>query len=273
MPASSVFNIPAGTPFASELAKGVVQLAPRPADLARAIVMVPSQRATQALRSAFLDVTKGQATLLPRMMPIGDLADDTADLFPDLNDGTDTARLPPAISPLRRQMMLAKLLGGFKLGGQAPTYPQAMMLAHTLGQLLDQLYNVDAKPDQLRDMLPERYSAHWQDIIKLLTILVDNWPAILASENVMDAVDRRNRLIRKRVKAWQDNPPENLIVIAGSTGSIIATRELIRCVSNLPNGHVVLPGLDSSGVHQWDAISHDSGHPQFQLAQLLQFMD
>ena len=273
MPASSVFNIPAGTPFASELAKGVVQLAPRPADLARAIVMVPSQRAAQALRSAFLDVTKGQATLLPRMMPIGDLADDTAELFPDLNDGIDTATLPPAITPLRRQMMLAKLLGGFKLGEQAPTYPQAMMLAHTLGQLLDQLYNVDAKPDQLRDMLPERYSAHWQDIIKLLTILVDNWPAILASENVIDAVDRRNRLIRKRVKAWQDDPPENLIVIAGSTGSIVATRELIRCVSNLPNGHVVLPGLDNDAAHEWDVISHDSGHPQFQLAQLLHFMD
>lgn len=273
MRASSVYNIPAGTPFAKELAKGVVQLASSPTHLARALVMVPSQRAAQALRSAFLDVTSGQATLLPRMIPIGDLADDVADIFPELDGGADTAMLPPAISPLRRQMMLAKLLGGFKLGGQTPTYPQAMMLAHTLGQLLDQLYNVDANPDQLRDMLPERYSAHWQDIIKLLTILVDNWPAILASENVMDGVDRRNRLIRARVKAWQDNPPENLIVIAGSTGSIIATRELIRCVSDLPNGHVVLPGLDSGAVPEWDAISHDSGHPQYQLAQLLHFMD
>ena len=273
MRASSVYNIPAGTPFAEELAKGVIQLAPNPTDMARAIVMVPSQRAAQALRSAFLNVTKGRATLLPRMIPIGDLADDVADIFPELDCDTETAGLPPAISPLRRQMMLAKLLGGFKLGGQTPTYPQAMMLADTLGQLLDQLYNVDAKPHQLRDMLPERYSAHWQDIIKLLTILIDNWPAILTSENVMDGVDRRNMLIRARIKAWYENPPENLIIIAGSTGSISATRELIRCVSNLPNGHVVLPGLDSGAAPEWDAISQDSGHPQFQLAQLLYFME
>lgn len=273
MRASSVYNIPAGTPFAKELAKGIVQLTPSPADRARAIVMVPSQRAAQALRSAFLDVTNGQASLLPRMIPIGDLADDVADIFPELDGGADTAGLPPAISPLRRQMTLARLLGGFKLGGQTPTYPQAMMLADTLGQLLDQLYNVDAKPHQLRDMLPERYSAHWQDILKLLTILVDSWPAILASENVMDSVDLRNRLIRARIKSWQDNPPQNLIIIAGSTGSIIATRELIRCVSNLPNGYVVLPGLDNGAVSEWEAISHDSGHPQYQLAQLLYSME
>jgi ATP-dependent helicase/nuclease subunit B len=273
MRASSVYNIPAGIPFAKELAKGIVQLTPSPADRARAIVMVPSQRAAQALRSAFLDVTNGQASLLPRMIPIGDLADDVADIFPELDGGADTAGLPPAISPLRRQMTLARLLGGFKLGGQTPTYPQAMMLADTLGQLLDQLYNVDAKPHQLRDMLPERYSAHWQDILKLLTILVDSWPAILASENVMDSVDLRNRLIRARIKSWQDNPPQNLIIIAGSTGSIIATRELIRCVSNLPNGYVVLPGLDNGAVSEWEAISHDSGHPQYQLAQLLYSME
>ena len=273
MRALSVCNIPAGTSFAKELAKGIVQLTPDPLDRARALVMVPSQRAAQALRSAFLDVTKGQASLLPRMIPIGELADDVADIFPELDGDSDTASLPPAISPLRRQMMLAKLLGGFKLGDQAPTYPQTMMLADTLGQLLDQLYNVDAEPDQLRDMLPERYSAHWQGIIKLLTILVDSWPAILASENVMDGVDRRNRLIRARIKSWQDNPPENLVIIAGSTGSIIATRELIHCVSGLPNGHVVLPGLDSGAVPEWDAISQDSGHPQYQLAQLLHFME
>ncbi len=66
---------------------------------------------------------------------------------------------------------------------------------------------------------------------------------------------------------------DQLIVVAGSTGSIAATRSLISIVATLPNGHVVLPGLDRMAQSQWAAISTDSGHPQYQLAQLLLYLD
>jgi len=62
-------------------------------------------------------------------------------------------------------------------------------------------------------------------------------------------------------------------VIAGSTGSIAATRELIGVVANLPDGHIVLPGLDRHAGDQWQAICEDSGHPQYQLAQLLAYLE
>ena len=68
-------------------------------------------------------------------------------------------------------------------------------------------------------------------------------------------------------------PPDQLIVIAGSTGSIAATRELIGVVANLPDGHIVLPGLDRHAGDQWSAICEDSGHPQHQLAQLLAYLE
>ena len=47
----------------------------------------------------------------------------------------------------------------------------------------------------LRDLLPDRFSRHWQDILKLLSILIDRWPAILEEQGVIDAADRRNRLV------------------------------------------------------------------------------
>ena len=99
-----------------------------------------------------------------------------------------------------------------------------MRLADSLGQLLDQLYNADATVEQLRDLLPDQFSAHWQDILTLLGILIDRWPDILAQEGLIDVVDRRNRLLRRRAKQWRDQPPDQLIVIAVSTGSIAATR-------------------------------------------------
>ena len=86
-------------------------------------------------------------------------------------------------------------------------------------------------------------------------------------------VDRRNRLLRRRANQWREKPPDQLIVIAGSTGSIAATRELIGVVANLPNGHIVLPGLDRHADDQWQAICEDSGHPQHQLAQLLAYLE
>ena len=148
-----------------------------------------------------------------------------------------------------------------------------MRLASSLGQLLDQLYNADATAEQLRDLLPDQFSAHWQDILILLRILSDRWPGILAQEELIDVVDRRNRLLRRRAHQWREKPPDQLIVIAGSTGSIAATRELIGVVANLSNGHIVLPGLDRHADDQWQAICEDSAHPQYQLAQLLAYLE
>ena len=249
-------------------------LAQTPQQLARALVLVPSRRSGQALQAAFLSVSDGQTMLLPRMVPIGDIGDEMSQGDPIGTLFDDAAPdLPPAITAMRRQLLLAKLLRHFRLGDHHTTQPQAMLLAHALAQLLDQLYNADASADALRDLLPDDFSAHWQDILALLTILIERWPAILADEGVMDAVDRRNSLIRWQAGQWQQNQPDNLIVVAGSTGSIKATRDLIAVVASLPNGHVVLPGLDRGAGDLWADIAADSSHPQHAMTELLETLD
>ena len=270
----SVYSIDAGLPFAEQVARGLMTLAQTPQQLARALVLVPSRRSGQALQAAFLSVSDGQAMLLPRMVPIGDIGDEMNQGDPIGTLLDDAAPdLPPAITAMRRQLLLAKLLRHFRLGDHHTTQPQAMLLAHALAQLLDQLYNADASADALRDLLPDDFSAHWQDILALLTILIERWPAILADEGVMDAVDRRNSFIRWQAGQWQQNQPDNLIVVAGSTGSIKATRDLIAVVASLPNGHVVLPGLDRGAGDLWADMAADSSHPQHALAELLETLD
>ena len=268
--AKSVFTIPAGAPFAAELAQGIIRLAKSPEDLARAIVMVPSRRAARALHAAFLESENGAAMLLPRMVPIGDIDEDDPDILvaPELG-----ATLPPPVNELRRNLILAQLLEGFQLGGHRPSPAQAMALATSLGQLLDQIYNAGAKPEQLRDLLPEQFALHWQDILKLFAILIDRWPDILANEGVMDLADRRSRLTNARTAIWRENSPDQLIVVAGSTGTFAATKDLIDCVAHLPRGHVVLPGLDQQADDEWSAIKDDAGHPQHQLSQLLDYLE
>ena len=69
----SVYSIPAGLPFATALADGIGNLAGDAESLARAMIMVPSRRAAQSLRAAFLESQNGEASLLPRIVPLGDV--------------------------------------------------------------------------------------------------------------------------------------------------------------------------------------------------------
>ena len=66
------------------------------------------------------------------------------------------------------------------------------------------------------------------------------------------------------------------MIAAGSTGSIPATAELLKVIAGLPNGAVVLPGLDQMLDEEgWAAIGDPlsekavDGHPQFGMKHLI----
>src|SRR5690606_5707258 len=67
------------------------------------------------------------------------------------------------------------------------------------------------------------------------------------------------------------------VIVAGSTGSIPATADLIAAVADLPNGAVVLAGLDTGMDAATLAVLDDPtrnphGHPQYGLARLLRHL-
>jgi ATP-dependent helicase/nuclease subunit B len=71
-------------------------------------------------------------------------------------------------------------------------------------------------------------------------------------------------------------PPQAPVIVAGVTGSIPATVELMRAVARLPQGAIVLPALDTDlDAASWQAICPETAedrhpeHPQFGLAKLL----
>src|SRR5690606_25197012 len=107
----------------------------------------------------------------------------------------------------------------------------------------------------------ERFSEHWQISLDFLSILSEHWPRILAENGVIDAADRRNRLLKALAAHWRKNPPPHKIIAAGSTGSIPATAELLKVIAELPHGCIVLPGLDQMiDDESWNAL--DQTHPQ-----------
>src|SRR5205807_587977 len=94
------------------------------------------------------------------------------------------------------------------------------------------------------------------------------WPKRLAELGVVDVSERRVRLLRRLAEAWTLNPPQGVLVAAGSTGTAPATADLLRVIAEAPQGCVVLPGLDDSLAEDaWIRVGEQ--HPQGAMRRLL----
>ena len=264
-----VFTIGIDRRFADELARGVLaEYGGDPLGLADVLILVPTRRSVRALREAFLRASDGKPTILPRMAPLGDVDDSEWDLSP----GDDTAlTLPPAVDPTIREALLARLVVAFKDDqghAIAQSAAQALKLARELGGLLDELAIEGVGFDRLAGLVTGNFAEHWRRTLTFLDIVGTAWPAMLAERGQIDAIERRSRTIRAQAARWQATPPATPVIAAGSTGSQPATRELLTVIAGLPQGAVVLPGLDGEiDRESWDKL--EPSHPQFGLHELL----
>jgi len=269
----SVFTIAPGVCFVDALAAALLaETRPDPLALTRYTILLPTRRARRSLAEAFLRQGDGRPLLLPQMMPLGDLDPDEAGLFGSdetLPAGEGGAELPPAIPALRRQLLLMRAI--LAANPQGITADQAARLAGELARFLDQMQTEQVDFDRLEDLVPEEYAIHWQRTLRFLGILTENWPKILEAESCVDPALRRNRVLAAQAEFWRAQPPDRPVIAAGSTGSIPATAALLEVVASLPNGRVVLPGLDRDADEAtWTAILEDITHPQHGMARLLQ---
>ena len=280
---SRIHSIPLGAHFADQLVAGFMARVEDADCMAPAMILLPNRRLMRAVRLAFLRHSGGRAQILPRLLAIGDIDADDADL---VLAGWDAGDLPPVIDPLERQILLASLVRQFRAsqGEKDLSETENFGLARALGTFLDQLQTNGVDFASLSDLVGDELAEHWQKILQFLKILTENWPHVLKERGKSDTAFWRDATIRARAEAWRAAPPQDLVVIAGSTGSVPATRELMKTVLTLPQGHLVLPGLDGAmEAEEWEALTEQAGaeqddqtlamHPQFQLAHLLKGLD
>ena len=265
---ANVFTIPASAHFAQTLADELIrQIGAKddPIALSRATIYVPTRRAVRSLGEVFARAAGG-AVLLPDIRPLGDVDEDDL-LFDAVSDDVE---LLPAISTVRRRLLLATLIARWQRNrdGNAIGFAQAARLAKSLGAFLDEVQTQGAALSELHDLAPTALSQYWSDVRDFLLLLEKEWPPLLAAENRQDHIVHRDSALRTLAQRLRRNPPDGPVIAAGSTGSIPATAELLEAISRLPTGAVVLPGLDLSlDETSWNDL--DPGHPQFGMKQLL----
>ena len=264
-----VFTIGIDRRFADELARGMLDhQAGDPLSIADTLILVPTRRSVRALREAFLRATNGKPTVLPRLVPLGDIDEGEWENMPDDGAALD---LPPAIDPFEREALLAQLVSAFKDDrGQpiAQSAAQALKLARELAGLLDELAVDGVAFDKLETLVEGNFARHWQRTLEFLAIVGQAWPKVLAERGQIDPLARRTRAIRDQAARWRVSPPRTPVIAAGSTGSQPATRELLSVIATLPQGAVVLPGLDRDmDEASWQKL--EPTHPQFGLRELV----
>jgi ATP-dependent helicase/nuclease subunit B len=287
-----VYTIPPSAPFLSTLATALLKghlpapggTAPDPLDLPRAVIYLPTRRAVRVLREAFLDAAGGKAVLLPSIRALGDPDEDAAIIF-GAAEGAEDGFAPATIGKLARQLALMRLVLAWKAThrreafaeafGLGPALPaatpaQAASLAAELANLMDFVESQEATLAGLQDLLPDAHAAHWLLTVDFLKILTEKWPDYLRDNGLVSPAARRDALMRLEAARLVANPHAGPVIAAGSTGTVPATARLLQVIASLPNGAVVLPGLDLIlDDNDWASLGKHPEHPQAGMAELL----
>lgn len=288
---SRLYTIPPSAPFLTTLARAILAgelpspggLPPDPLTLPLTTIYLPTRRAARGLREAFLVEAKGEALLLPRISALGDPDEDAAIIFGAEDSLEDDGALgAQAIGALPRRLALMRLVLAFghsvaKSATEAEIESirfvqspgQASSLAADLARLMDSVESEEIDLANLEQLVPDDLASHWDATVQFLKIVTERWPQYLADHRLVSPVTRRTMLMAHETERLAEGSPHPVIA-AGSTGTVPATARLLQVIASLPNGAVVLPGLDRSlDDESWVTLSEHPEHPQAGMAELL----
>lgn len=190
----------------------------------KAIVILPTRRAVKELKQTLLGSKEASATLFPRICAINDL--DT--FFPQKGK--------PVLSETQQLGLCLQVLKAF------PKIPEKFLL-ETAGHLMTLLeegitYEVDFK--KLETLVPESFAEHWQATSSFLKSFLEKWNEQIEASGFQEPASYRVQALKAIEKIWAETPPDFPIIAAGLDGFIPTIQALLKRITNLPQGKVVL---------------------------------
>ena len=204
-------------------------------DVPDMLIFLPSRRAVRTVEKMIAEKSGGVA-ILPRLVPLGEGADDLDE---------DEIR-PDVISDMERVIVLARLLAADASIGNLSN---ALPVAHDLVRMQDYLENegVDVSEINWIEIVDEKYARHFQNKAKILNILSEFMP--MYANGRITSTAARNNDIRAWVKKLHDY---KLVVVCGSTASVPATSDLMVEIAKLSHGRIILSGKISGRVQDFE---------------------
>lgn len=232
-----------------------------PEDMARVQLILNTARMRRRITTLF---TERGARLLPRITLLSDIGKD-----PKFH------AIPQAVSPLARRIELIALINALLLRNPTLAARSSLFdLADSLASLMDEMQGEGVSIDDISTLETSDFSNHWKRTKEFISIVGS---FLDVSQEQPDTQARARAVVLAQIAEWERNPPQNPIILAGSTGSRGTTSLLMKAVANLPQGAVILPGFDEDMPSTvWDSLIEEhprrlnpEDHPQFRFAALL----
>lgn len=281
-----VLSVPFGIDLCDATALHILtQATTDPLTISNMVLLLPNNRAIKSMTEAFVRQA-APGLLLPRMVAIGDLSLDET-LGPLLDPLPDDEAVWPVISSASRMLLLAELILKHRPGGQSVSAAEALRLACKLAEMIDELEIEQVGFERLGDLNIEADLAeHWQRSFGQILAILPAYRVELARRELLGPAERRNILLGRLEQRLRASPPAAPIIAAGITTAAKAVTGLLRRITRLEHGTVILPGLDlAMPDEQWDALlprrdeseptkplHNVETHPQFHLKLLLERM-
>jgi len=243
-----LLTIPSGDGFLEQLAVGLLAL--DPLQRSKTVLLLPTQRAGLSFCEKMCDIGGG-TTFLPRLFYLSNLTSLLKNTSPHTFINTPLMHTP-LMGEVERLGLLVQLIREkhealheqFSHLGDV-SFPLLLKLAHDFAHLLDTAETLEIDLSAIHHLPAHEFAHHWVLSKEFLTILSDLWPLILTEKGVMPPYRRENIATHTLIQHFQKAPPQSRIIIAGSTGSTPRIRRLMQAVLNLPQGYVILPGVDN----------------------------
>ncbi len=253
-----VFALPPGVDFPFLLVQGLISrnAAGAPEDLARVLLFVNTRRMQRRIKSLF---AASGAHLLPRIQLVTDLGSDAP-----------WAAAQERISPLRRRLELSRLITRL-IEKEPEIAPKtaAFDLADSLASLLDEMQGEGVPPEALTKLDVADSSGHWARSLGFIQIVQE----YLKGTPGADPEALQRAAVDHLIQRWDQAPPADPVIVAGSTGSRGTTAALMTAVSRLPQGALVLPGFDfDMPAAGWDGLGDAltaEDHPQYRYRAIM----
>ncbi len=258
----ALFSIPPSAPFLETavhaLTSGLLLKSLNSSKhLRQATFFVPSQQAAQALKT----ILSSEKNLYPRILILGQL--------PEHFESHD---IPPSLSSAALQLALVRpLQKRFLEARQSLSFATAYTLSHDLMGFLDALTLHRISWEQVQKVRSQRTSDAFDIQALMLDMVLWDIPEILKNAGSPTAMQRNHQQMERYRQRLSHSGSPYPVIILGSTGSHGETRLLMQQVASLPNGIVILPGVDTQTPEDlWLEYAKHPTHPQMLLSAFTQ---
>lgn len=262
----NVFNIPSNYHFIETIANWLKKH--YNSDFSDLKIFLPNQRSSRKLRKELSKLDGSEAKSFAKIKSFADLN------IEDFYDFLPNKLCAEIISDLSKIKVINRVDAIFIICEEvkknaifgAQNFTQRYKIAKSLYQLFEDLEENQIDASQIKSIDDSNLAKHHQFTVEFFQSFYIQIKNYLIKNNLMFSTNFHNLLCNKYIQILETQEISQNIVIAGSTGSILSSKNLIKTIKNYKNGCVILYGYQKN-------LSAEEIHPQYYLNELIKFLD